>query len=189
MLQKRSCRLKDNRQLEQLTQHDPNNKDVIQRESIGHTILRDWKVWKMSVCNYSWRSTDNNGKRKYKLKEPCLPNNELFDPQKENERENFYFLILLCSTQRWKYSASWEWNGRGELSKLIKEDSSTYHDKLQKILYAQSKMTEINEARQAESEEKRVNKDNDHPHLMDEAKITMHDMAAPCLTTWALRIG
>ena len=37
--------------------------------------------------------------------------------------------------------------------RLMNEDSSAYHDKLQKILDAQSKMTEINEARKADGEE------------------------------------
>ena len=41
MPQKRSRRLKDLRELEQLAQHDPNNKDIyeeIELESIGHTL-------------------------------------------------------------------------------------------------------------------------------------------------------
>ena len=58
----------------------------------------------------------------------------------------------------------------------MNEDSSAYHDKLQKILDAQSK-TEINEARKADGEEKRVNKEDDDPQLMGEAKTAMHDMA------------
>ena len=58
----------------------------------------------------------------------------------------------------------------------MNEDSSAYRDRLQKILDAQSKMTEINEARKADSEEKRVNKDDDNPQLMGEAKTAMHDM-------------
>ena len=41
----------------------------------------------------------------------------------------------------------------------------------------QSKMMDIGEARQADGEEKRVNKeDDDDPQLMGEAKTAMHDM-------------
>ena len=58
----------------------------------------------------------------------------------------------------------------------MNENSSAYHAKLQRILDAQSKIKEINEARQADGEEKRVNKDND-PQLMGEAKTAMRDMA------------
>ena len=38
-------------------------------------------------------------------------------------------------------------------------------------------MTEINEVRKADGEEKRVNKEDDDPQLMGEAKTAMHDMA------------
>ena len=55
----------------------------------------------------------------------------------------------------------------------MNEDSSAYHDKLQKILDAQSIMTEI-EGRKADGEEKRVNKVDD-PQLMGEAKTAIHD--------------
>ena len=58
---------------------------------------------------------------------------------------------------------------------MMNEDSFAYHDK---FLDAQSKITEINEARQADGEEKRANReDDDDPQLMGEAKTAMHDMA------------
>ena len=58
----------------------------------------------------------------------------------------------------------------------MNENSSAYHAKLQRILDAQSKITEINKARQADGEEKRVNKEDNDPQLMGEAKTAMHDM-------------
>ena len=61
--------------------------------------------------------------------------------------------------------------------RLMNENSSAYHAKLQKILDAQSKIKEINEGRQADGEEKQVNKENNDPQLMGEAKIAMYDMA------------
>ena len=186
MPQKRSRRLKDHRQLEQLAQHDPNNKDMYE-DSLLDThypkrpeSLEDVCLYDL-VANYSWQSTDDNGKRKYtKLKKPRLPNHKLFDPQKENQREDyFYSLILLFVPFRDESSLLLE-NEMAEeaFDRLMNEDSSAYHDKLQKILDAQSKITEINEARQADGEEKRVNKeDDDDPQLMGEAKTAMHDMA------------
>ena len=54
--------------------------------------------------------------------------------------------------------------------RLMNENSSANHDKLQKMLDAQSKVIDINEARKADGEEKRVNKeDDDDPQLMIEA--------------------
>ena len=186
MPQKRSCRLKDHRQLEQLAQHDPNNKDIYE-ESLLDThypkrpeSLEDVCLYDL-VANYSWQSTDDNGKRQYtKLNKPCLPNHKLFDPQKENQREDyFYSLILLFVPFRDESSLLLENETAEEaFHRLMNEDSSAYHDKLQKILDAQSKMTEINEARKADGEEKRVNKEDDEdPQLMGEAKTAMHDMA------------
>ena len=58
----------------------------------------------------------------------------------------------------------------------MNENSSAYHAKLQRILDAQSKITDINKARQADGEEKRVNKEDNDPQLMGEAKTAMHDM-------------
>ena len=56
----------------------------------------------------------------------------------------------------------------------MNENSSAYHDKLQKILDAQSKMTEINEARKADGKEKR---DDEDRQLMGETKTAMHGIA------------
>ena len=55
------------------------------------------------------------------------------------------------------------------------DDSSAYHEILQKILETQSKIKDLTEARQADGDEQRVNNDND-PKLMGEAKNAMHDM-------------
>ena len=59
--------------------------------------------------------------------------------------------------------------------RLMTDDSSAYHDKLQKMLEAQSKIKDLTEARQGDGEEQRVSND-DEPQLMGEAKNAMHDM-------------
>ena len=56
----------------------------------------------------------------------------------------------------------------------MNESSSTYHAKLQRIFDAQSKIKEINEARQADGEEKRFNKEDNDLKLIGKA---MHDRA------------
>ena len=149
--QKRS---RDHRELEQLAQHDPNNKGIYE-ESLLDThypkrleSLEDVCLYDL-VANYLWQSTDDNGKRQYtKLKKPCLSYHKLFDPQKENQREDyFYSLILLFVPFRDESSLLLENEMAEAFHRLMNEDSSAHHDKLQKILDAQSKMTEINEAR------------------------------------------
>ena len=58
----------------------------------------------------------------------------------------------------------------------MNENISAYDDKMQRILDAQSKIKEINEARQADGKEERANEDNDL-QLMSEAKTAVYDMA------------
>ena len=148
--QKRSRRLKDHRELEQLAQHDPNNKDIYE-ESLLDThypkrpdSLEDVCLYDL-VANYLWQSTDDNGKRQYtKLKKPCLPNHKLFDPQKENQREDYFYSLILLFVPFRDESSLLLKNETAEeaFHRLMNEDGSAYHDKLQKILDAQSKMTD-----------------------------------------------
>ena len=51
------------------------------------------------------------------------------------------------------------------------------------------KIKEINEARQADSEEKRVNKEDNDPQLMAEAKTAMHDMADMIINNASDQLG
>ena len=77
------------------------------------------------------------GNKYTKLKKPRLPNHKLFDPQKENQQEDYSLFYL-------RDESSLLLNN--ETAEEANKDSSAYHDKLQKILDAQSKMMEINEA-------------------------------------------
>ena len=50
--------------------------------------------------------------------------------------------------------------------RLMNVHSSAYHAKLQTILDAQSKIKEINEARQADGVEQKLSKDDNNPQLL-----------------------
>jgi len=51
--------------------------------------LYDFVKW------YTYKHTDASGNRVYqKLKKPCLPNHHLYNPSKENEREEYFFSLL-----------------------------------------------------------------------------------------------
>ena len=106
--QKRSCRLKDHKVLEQMAKHTPDTEDIYEDnlldtnypqrpECLEHVRLYDL------VANYNWQSRDDDGNRKYtKLKKPRLPNHKLFDPRKENRKGRLLLLTdtALCSLQR-----------------------------------------------------------------------------------------
>ena len=48
------------------------------------------------VANYNYYGYDNHGNRKYtKLQKPRLPNHKIFDPNKEDEREDYYYSLIL----------------------------------------------------------------------------------------------
>ena len=185
MPQKRSRRLKDHKVLEQMAKHNPDTEDIYEDNLLDTHYpqrpesLEDICLYDL-VADYNWQSRDYDGNRKYtKLKKPRLPNHKLFDPQKENQREDyFYSLILLFVPFRDENNLLLKNETAEEaFHRLMSESSSTYHAKLQRILDAQSKIKEINEARQADGEEKWVNKEDNDLKLMGEAKTAMHDMA------------
>ena len=184
MPHKRKRRLKDHNQLEQLARRDPDADDIYE-DSLLETHypqrpdrLEDVCLYDF-VAKYDWQTKDKNGERKYSLlNKPRLPNHRLYDPQKENERgDYFYSLILLFVPFRDESSLLLD-NETAEaaFNRLMTVDSSAYHDKLQKMLEAQSRIKDINEARQADGEEQRLSTDDNDPQLMGEAKNAMHDL-------------
>ena len=181
MPHKRNRRLKDHKVLTEIAKGDPDNEDIFEDsllethypqrpESLEDICLYDF------VANYDWQVKDDNGDRKYaKLKKPRLPNHKLFDPQKEAQREDyFYSLILLFVPFRDLFHENE--TAEAAFHGLVNVDSSAYHAKLQKIMEAQSKIKEINEARQASGVEERVTKDDNDPQLMGEARTAVTDM-------------
>ena len=48
------------------------------------------------VKHYTYNGVDSSGNKAYrKLEKPRLPNHRLYDPTKENERESYYYSLLL----------------------------------------------------------------------------------------------
>ena len=195
--QSRQHRLKDHRLLQDMAIHEPDSDDIFEKglldahypkrpASLEEVCLYDF------VANYDWQSKDVHGDRKYsKLRKPRLPNHKLFDPQKENQRENyFYSLLLLFVPFRDESSLILE-NETAELAfqRLMNVHSSAYHAKLQTILGAQSKIKEINEARQADGVEQKLSKDDNNPQLPGEAKSAMHDLIDMMTTNSSDQLG
>ena len=184
MPHKRNRRLKDHKELQEIAKRDPDTEDIFEDSLLDTHYpqrpndLEDVCLYDF-VANYDWQTKDDNGERKYAvLKKPRLPNHKLFDPQKETQREDyFYSLLLLFVPFRDENSLLLD-NETAEVAfhRLMNVDSSAYHDKLQKILEAQSTVKDINEARQADGEEQRVSKEDNDPQLIGEAKSAMHDM-------------
>ena len=150
-----------------------------------HTIPRDRRVWKTSVSTTWWPTT--RGKVLMITGKGSIPSSKshvfqttncLILKRRINERTTSTLSYFFVPFREESSLLLENETAEEAFHRLMNDDSSAYHDKLQKILDAQSKMTEINEARKADGEEKRVNKeDDDDPQLMGEAKTAMHDMA------------
>ena len=184
MPHKRSRRLKDHKQLKEIAEHNPDNEDIFEDNLVDNFYpqrpqeLEDVCLYDF-VANYDWQGKDRQGRRTYKkLTKPKLPNHKLFDPENENQRENYYYsLVLLFSPFRDESSLLLE-NETAEAAfhRLMSNKSSSYHAKLETILVAQSNVRQINDARQAEGQEEKVSKEDDDPQLIGEAKMAMNDV-------------
>ena len=96
-------------------------------------------------CLYDFKKygINSNGKRIYqKLAKPIIPNHRIFDPNKEDQRED-YECDLIESGQTAEEAFNHFITTRGEMS--------DHHGSLQSMLKAQSKVHKINENR-AENE-------------------------------------
>ena len=103
MPHKRSRRLKDHKVLQQIAENNPDTEEIFQDklldtfyperpDSLEDVCLHDF------VASYDWQSKDSRGRRVYsKLKKPRLPNHRLFDPENENQREDYYYLGYFSS--------------------------------------------------------------------------------------------
>ena len=131
------------------------------------------------VANYEWQGRDDHGNRKYrKLSKPRLPNHKLFDPENEDQREDYYYSLVLLFTPFRDESSLLLPNERAEeaFHRLVSSRSSKHHAKIKIALEALSNVKKINEARQADGEEEQVNKEDDEPQLIGEAKTAMSDV-------------
>ena len=187
MPQKRKRRLKNYKDIQSIAKIDPDSENIF-KESVhqDHYPQRPKKLDNLClydfVANYDWYGRDDVGNRVYrKLTKPRLPNHKLFDPENENQREDYYYSLILLFVPF-----------REESSLLLKDETaeeafrrllltnntgcSAHHAKLQKILQAQSNIKKINIARQDVDEQKPTSKDDDDLQLMGEAKTAMQEV-------------
>ena len=114
------------------------------------------------------------------LTKPRLPNHRLFDPEKEEQRQGYYYSLILLFVPFQDESSLLLENETTEeaFRRLLPADSdgSAYHSRLQKILQAQASIKKINDARQADGEEHKISKEDDEPQLVGEARAAMKDL-------------
>lgn len=134
------------------------------------------------VKHYVKCKDDHSGQRKYhKIVKPCLPNHRLFDPNKENQREEyFYCMLLLFVPFRDEGSLLAQCESAEEaFTRLVESNSGMYkhHDRLQQMLKANAKVKEINEARQEVVKNTADKEDHcNGPQIIGEATAAMNDV-------------
>ena len=147
-------------------------------DQLEDVCLYDFVRW------YVLSKVDCHGNRQYrKLNKPRLPNHKLYDPSKEDQREDYYYYLLLLFVPFWNES---DLLGEGisaeEAFNLFISSTSCmgeHHEKLIKMLKAQTKVRKINEHREATEEVCTKHDDADEPegvHIAGEAAAAMNNV-------------
>ena len=131
---------------------------------------------------YDSHSKDSQGRRIYrKVTKSRLVSQKMFDPKKEDQRESyFYSLLLLFVPFRDESSLLQEQETAEEAFKRLlpaNVECSAYHARLQAMLKAQENLKAITDARKLSvPEEHGDNESDDEPQLMGEALAAMQDV-------------
>ena len=195
----RRRRLKNHKQLKELEELDPGSEDVFMDNLVGNhypdrpqnlegVCLHDF------VAKYTASGKDKSGHKTYReLQKPRLVNHYVFDPQKNEDREKYYYsLILLFVPFRDESDLLLAGETAEEaFNRLLptNDNCSAYHSRLQKILALQATVKKIDEAREADVEDEQPEyEEDDDPQVEGEAKaamqdvVDMHDNAADTIT-------
>ena len=184
---KRRRRLKNHSDLKELAETNPESEDIFMEDVIGthyskkSNCLDDLCLHDF-VANYDWFKKDSDGKRVYrKLTKPRIVNHKLFDPQKEHQREDYFYSLLLLFVPFRSEASLLQENETAEnaFGRLLPAhgNCSAYHARLQAMLKAQQKLKAISDARKSDvaDEEPSRELEND-PQLLGEAKSAMQDV-------------
>ena len=141
----------------------------------------------LQLCgNYTKSGVHKNGRRQYrKLHKGVLPNHKMFNSNRENERESYYYSLLLPFVP---FHNEGELIEKGESAEdafnwHIQQNSSmnTHSEKLQRMLKAKENVEKLNEATQAAEENVPTMSEpmevDEGPEVAGEATSAMHDVA------------
>ena len=184
MPHKRKRRLKTHKQLVEVEKMNPASTDILEGSMVDifyptrpneleNVCLYDFVQW------YKYCGTDKDGSRVYqKLQKPLLPNHKLFDPSNENQREDYFYSLMLLFIP---FRNEWDLMKEGEtaevaFNRLIGSNVSLsdHHEKLQTLLKAQTAVKKINEAREEEGVV--VPPAEEDAYFGGEAKAAMEDV-------------
>ena len=145
-------------------------------------ILRDVCLYDF-VKWYHKGDLDKDGVRQYiRAEKPKIVNHRIYDPNKPEEREAYYYSLLLLFVP---FTNEVDLIGEDQTAEeafnqfLSEYDSmEDHHESLQRMLQAHSKVVAINEARKGEEipADKDAEEDDEGVKLIGEAEIAMQDI-------------
>lgn len=133
------------------------------------------------VKSYTFDCIDSSGNQKYrKLNKVCLPNHQIYDPNKEDEKEAYYYSLLpLFVPFREETNLVKDGQSAKEAFKLFfstHKSIGDHHEKLIRMLAAQSIVHNINEVHDEDEREIDTEEDIDGPLILGETEAAMNDV-------------
>ena len=186
--QHRRRRLLNHSKLVEMREKNPDSTDIFEDNLIDTHYpqrpddLEDVCLYDF-VAEYKKAGADDDGNPVYcMLTKPILSNHKMLDLAKENERESYFYSLLLLLVPFCNEADLVEEGETAESAfnrHMAENDSlNTHSEKLKKMLKARESVKKINEARQAQEED--VNDSNpvedDGPQVAGEATSAMHDV-------------
>ncbi len=186
MPHKRSRKLKKHSTLEKMAETAPESEDIFE-DNLFNTFYPNRPSHLSGVClhdfvaQYDYYGKDKNGNRNYrKLCKPRLVNHRLFDPQKEDQREPYYYslLVLFVPFRHHNELLGEDETAEEAFQRLVSHntDVSNYHATLQKMLKVRSTITAINKSRKEDPLVEKSSTEDNEPQLLGEAKSAMQDL-------------
>ena len=140
--------------------------------SLGHVCLYDFVKW------YRRGDNDAEGRRQYvRAGKPKIPNHRIYDPNKPDEREPYFYSLLLLFVP---FTDESELVGDGQTAEAFNEhfrDHSSmehYHESLQKYFKHKQRCEELKEEEVPADEDAAV--EDEGIKIIGEADAAMHDI-------------
>ena len=184
----RKRRLRNHSKLVEIRERNPDSTDVFKENLVDNLYSQrpdDWRTFASIVAEYEKCGEDSNGNPIYReCTKHILPNRSVYNPAKENERENYYYSLLLLFVP-FRNEADLIEEGEtaeGAFERHLKQNDklNTHSEKLQRMLIARERVKQIKEARRAREEdisaEPGPEEDNNGPQVAGEATSAINDV-------------
>ena len=183
MPHKRRRRLNNHSDLKELAKTNPESEDIFMEDVIGtHYSKRPNSLDDLCLHDFVLVQERQYGKHVYrKLTKPRIVNHKLFDPQKEHQRQDYFYSLLLLFVPFWSEASLLQENETAENAfghpLPAYGNCSAYHARLQAMLKVQQKLKAISDARKSDVADEEPSRElENYPQLLGEAKSAMQDV-------------